>query len=129
MQLEIKGKIYDFRFTLGFLRGINKTASQPLLIGVKGSDVALGLNVYLTRIASGDIDALADMLMMANAQTDGEKLQREDLEAWIDSEECDIDEVIKQVYDALESSNATKKTTRMTLTDLGIRKPEKEKKK
>ena len=125
MQLEINGKIYDIRFTLGFLREVNRSASQPLLLGVKGSDVALGLKVYLTRVASGDIDALADLLMKANAQADGEKLPRKELEAWIDSEDCNIDEVITQVYDALESSNATKKTTRMTLTDLGIRKPEK----
>ena len=59
----------------------------------------------------GDLDALEDVLLVANKGF-LPRLERTELDKHIEDENTDIDELFDTVLGFLESANATKKTTR-----------------
>lgn len=107
MELEIKGKKYQFKFGIGFLHEINKEVQQK----VDGFDVKkqLGLKFRVAGIMDHDIDDLMRVLDVANMGQDP-RLSKEILEEFIEDEDTDLEALFKEVLDFLSRANSTKFT-------------------
>lgn len=108
-ELTINGEVYQFSFNMGFLRAINKTA----VVAVQGAPNVkknAGLSFAVASIIDGDVESLVDVLFMAN-HGQNPRVTKALLEAYIDDETTDIDELFSMVLDFLERNNATRKVT------------------
>ena len=76
-----------------------------------GKEENVGLNYYIARLFDGDLEALQQILFVAN-KTETPKLNISMLNDWFEDENTDIDEVFKKVTDFLSNANCTKKTYR-----------------
>ena len=108
MELTINGAVYEFNFGMGFLREINKRVQTPV-DGLKGVDKNIGLQFTVASIIDGDVEALVDALDIANKGMIP-RLTRQELDAYIDDADTDIDGLFTMVIDFLSKANATKKT-------------------
>ena len=109
-ELQINGTTYEFNFGMGFMRGINKTIAVPVE-NIKGKTKDIGLQYKVAEMLDGDLDALEDVLLVANKGF-LPRLERTELDKHIEDGNTDIDELFDTVLGFLESANATKKTTR-----------------
>lgn len=107
LELTINNQVYGFNFGLGFLKDINGLVAVDV-DGVKNVKKNIGLRYKLAQLNEYDTEALAEVLFIANK---GQKprITVNDLEAYIDDEETDIEELFAEVWRFLESANATKK--------------------
>lgn len=107
-ELMINGSYYEFQFGMGFLRAINKTVSLPV---EDAPDLKrnVGLRYAITRLMDMDVEALEDVLLLAN-KTCEPRLSQGDMDTFIESEETDVDSLFDSVMDFLSKANATKKT-------------------
>lgn len=107
MELVIKGEVYEFNFGMGFLRETNKLVSTPV-DGLKDVNKNVGLQYMVASMMDGDLEALVDVLDMANK---GRKprVTRDLLDFYIDDESTDVDSLFDEVMGFLKSTNATKK--------------------
>lgn len=108
MELTINGSVYEFNFGMGFLREINKRVQTPV-DGLKGVDKNIGLQFTVASIIDGDVEALVDALDIANKGMIP-RITRQELDAYIDDADTDIDGLFTMVIDFLSKANATKKT-------------------
>jgi hypothetical protein len=106
-ELTINNVVYNFRFGMGFIRAINKTMSTPI-DGIPGERQNIGLRYKVGCLYDGDVEALVDVLDFAN-KTEKPRVTREQLDAYIDDPDTDIDALFNEVLDFLRQSNATKK--------------------
>lgn len=109
-EIQINGTTYPLRFGMGFLRDINKLFMVPIK-EVPGKYREAGLNYYVGLIIDGDIEALAQVIILAN-KTEDPKINRNELDRWLENEDTDIDAVFDMVMDFFGRSNVTKKATR-----------------
>lgn len=109
-ELQINGATYKFNFGMGFMREINKTIAIPVE-NIKGKTKNIGLQYKVAEMIDGDIDALEDILLVANKEF-SPRLERTELDRHIENENTDIDALFDTVLGFLESANATKKTVR-----------------
>lgn len=109
-ELTINETVYQFKFGIGFVREINKTMSKPI-DGVPGAKEEVGLQASILRLLDGDVLELIRVLELANKGFEPRVTQKM-LEAYIDDELEDIDELFKSVLDFLEKTNATKKAVK-----------------
>ena len=107
-ELTINRVVYEFNFGMGFLREVNKKISTPV-DGLKDVRKNIGLQYLVAGIIDGDLEALVDLLDAAN-KGQSPRATRTLLDAYIDSEETDVDALINEVLDFLKRANATKKT-------------------
>ena len=108
MELTINGTVYEFNFGMGFLREINKRVQTPV-DGLKGVDKNIGLQFTVASIIDGDVEALVDALDIANKGMIP-RITRQELDAYIDDADTDIDGLFSTVIDFLSRASATKKT-------------------
>ena len=108
LELTINEKVYQFHFGMGFMREINKTVGTPV-DGLPDVKKNIGLQYYVAGVIDGDIEALVDVLDIANKKQNP-RVTRDQLDAYIDDESTDIDALFEGVMDFLKSANATKKT-------------------
>ncbi len=113
LEFTINGKVYGFKFGLGFVREINKKMTKPME-GVPGEVQEVGLQYYIGCMFDEDVVALAEVLDVAN-KTESPRITKKEIDAFIEDENTDIDDVFKQVRDFLEVANATKKTYKQLL--------------
>ena len=113
MELTINGKVYQFRFGMGFLREIDKTASVPVA-GVPGKTENVGLQMAVRLLVAGDPVTLVEVLDIAN-KTEKPRVTKNELDAYVEDETTDIEALFEDVFDFLKQSNATKKVTTMIL--------------
>lgn len=115
LELTINGVVYTFRFGMGFLREIDKKVTTK----VDGTQASkdMGLQFYVASILDGDVAALIDVLNIANMKQNP-RVTRDSLDAYIDDECEDIDELFDKVINFLSSSNATKKVTVTMIQDV-----------
>lgn len=106
-ELMINGNYYEFQFGMGFLRAINKTVSLPVE-DVPNLSKNIGLRYAITNLMDGDVEALSEVLLLANKGCEP-RVTPEGLDAYIESDEVDIDALFEQVLDFLSKANATKK--------------------
>ena len=119
-ELTIDGKVYPFQFGMGFLREINKQICAPV-DGLPDVKRNIGLRYKVLCIMDGDPEALVDILDAAN-KGHNPRVDRNKLDAFIDSGEITVDELCEQVLDFLRNANATKKTVEMLLAEVEKRK-------
>lgn len=106
-ELTINGKVYQFHFGMGFMREINKTVGAPVE-GLKDVKKNIGLQYMVAGLLDNDPEALVEVLLVAN-KTQNPRVSRDVLDAYIDSEDTDIDALFSEVLDFLKSANATRK--------------------
>ena len=109
LELEIGGKVYGFKFGIGFVREINAKMTKPM-DGVPGQKQEIGLNYYIGAMFDEDPQALVEVLATAN-KTEKERVTRKELDEFIDDENTDIEKVFEDVRFFLKTANATKKAT------------------
>lgn len=99
-ELEINGKMYPFKFGIGFLREINAKRI------VNEEEAGFKVEVF-NLVTDHDPTCLFDILMAAN-KGQNPRVSVKDLEAYIEGLE-DLDELVEQVIDFLEKNGCTKK--------------------
>lgn len=106
---EIDGKMYDFKFGIGFVRDIDKTKTVK---ADDGSVQKLGLTYAIAGLMDGDFEKLIECLMYGNKYSDGEKLDRRQVEEWLESEDVNLEQECRDLLDFFESANFTSRKTR-----------------
>ena len=106
-EININGNVYQFQFGMGFMREINKIIGKPV-DGLPDVKQNIGLQWMVARLIDGDIEAMVDVLEIAN-KNQSPRVSREKLDSYIDDENTDIDSLFESVLDFLKNSNATKK--------------------
>lgn len=112
-ELTINGAVYQFHFGMGFMREINKKVGTPV-DGLPDVKKNIGLRYYIAGIIDGDLEALSEVLLVAN-KSQNPRISPALLDAYIDDENTDIDSLFKDVLDFLRNANATKKTVESIL--------------
>lgn len=110
MELTINGKVFQFKFGVGFMKEINKKITRipnPDTPEVKQN---VGLQFAVAGLMDGDVEKLVEVLDVAN-KTEKPRVTVNDLCDYIDDENTDIDALFDEVLDFLRQSNATKKVT------------------
>ena len=108
-ELQINQSTYEFNFGMGFMRALNKTLSVPVE-DIKGKTKEIGMRYKIAEVIDGDIEALEDVLLIANKGF-LPRLEKKELDKFIEDETTDLDELFKSVLGFLERANVTKKTT------------------
>ena len=106
-ELTINGTVYSFVFGFGFMREINRSVQVPVQ-GVSGMKKDAGLKYCVAGLLDGDPEDLIRVLDVANKGQDP-RIQRKDLEAFIEDENTDIDGLFNTVIDFLGSANCCKR--------------------
>lgn len=101
---EIDGKIYNFKFGIGFVRDIDKTQTVK---GENGEQKKIGLTYAIAGLMDGDFEKLIDCLMYGNKYAEGEKLDRKMIEVWLESEDADPNQECDDLLDFFETSKFT----------------------
>lgn len=112
-ELTIENNVYKFNFGMGFMREINKKVNR-VVDGLPDVKKNIGLQYYVAGILDGDIEALVEVLGMANKNQDP-RVSKDKLDNYIDDESTDIEKLFENVIDFLKKANATKKTTQMMI--------------
>jgi signal recognition particle GTPase len=112
-ELTINNTVYEFNFGMGFIRDLDPTVTKPI-DGVKGKVQNLGVQYAVAGIIDSDVEALSDVLLRANKGFNP-RLTQKDVDAFIENEETDLDEVFETVLGFLQSANVTKKITQNLL--------------
>lgn len=107
MELTINGQVYQFNFGMGFMREMNKKVSMPV-DGVKDVKKNIGLRYAVAGIMDGDVEALEDLLLVAN-KGQNPRATTEILDEYIDDSDTDIDQLFEDTMGFLKNANATKK--------------------
>lgn len=115
LEFTINDTVYSFKFGIGFVRELDKTASVEVQHGLRED---IGLNYQMAKVYNGDLVALVDVLDLANKYADKPRITKHLLEEFLEDETTDIDEVFKQVLDFFEASNATKGTAKLLKAEL-----------
>lgn len=106
-EIEIKDKMYQFNFGLGFMREVQpKVQGRPDQNGVSPD---IGLGYMVARIMDRDCITLSDALLIANKGFTP-RLSQKDLDTYLEDKSTDIDKVFDDVMGFLKTANATKKT-------------------
>lgn len=106
MELVINGTSYEFNFGIGFVREIDKTVQRPV-DGVPNIKENVGLTMAVSKILSGDVVTLVDVLLMGN-KGKNPRITKDELEAYIDDEETNIEELFDKVIDFFRNANSCK---------------------
>jgi hypothetical protein len=120
MELTINNNVYQFNFGMGFLREIQKQVSIPV-DGAPNIKKDVGLNFSVGKIIDGDTEALVDVLFLANKGQEP-RLTKNTLDAYIDDEDTDIEQLFEDVLDFLKNANATKKVMEQLMAEVAEQK-------
>ncbi|MDD3362645.1 MAG: tail assembly chaperone [Hespellia sp.] len=115
-ELTMNGNVYEFNFGMGFLREINRTVSIPV-DGTPGIKDNVGLRYAVSKLFEGDAETLENVLDIAN-KGQAKRLTKSAIDAYLEDESTDIDEVFTVVMGFLKEANVTKKTTMKVLEDI-----------
>ena len=107
-ELTINDKVYPCRFGMGFLREINKRVEMTFDEDT-GAKRNIGLYYTIIDLMDGVLETLEDVLLAAN-QGEQPRLQRTALDAYLEDENTDVDQLFADVLDFFERANCTKST-------------------
>lgn len=115
-ELTIKENVYQFKFGMGFMREINKRVKNQVE-GLKGVEQNIGLRFFISAVISGDMEALVEVLNVANFGMTP-RVTNGLLDAYLEDEATDIDKLFEDVLDFLKTANVTKKVTLEILAEV-----------
>lgn len=115
-ELTINGVVYQFNFGMGFMREINKKVGT-FVDGLPDVKKNMGLQYYVAGILDGDVEALVEVLDVAN-KNQKPRVTLAALDSYIDDADTDIDKLFEDVVDFLSRANATKKIVNMMMTEV-----------
>lgn len=104
-ELIMNGQPYAFCFGMGFLKTINAKATTK--VPNSNYSINTGLKFMMAQVIDRDIEALAEVLMTANAGMNP-RLKQKDLYEFLEDEDTDIEEVFDTVIDFFGKANVTK---------------------
>ena len=107
-ELTINDTVYPFRFGMGFLREINKRVEMTFDEDT-GAKRNIGLYYTIIDLMDGVLETLEDVLLAAN-QGEQPRLWRTALDAYLEDEDTDVDQLFADVLDFFERANCTKNT-------------------
>ena len=107
-ELTINDKVYPCRFGMGFLREINKRVEMTFDEDT-GAKRNIGLYYTIIDLMDGVLETLEDVLLADN-QGEQPRLQRTALDAYLEDEDTDVDQLFADVLDFFERANCTKNT-------------------
>lgn len=106
-EIVMNGQPYAFCFGMGFLKTINAKATTK--VPNSNYSINTGLKFIMAQVIDRDIEALADVLMTANAGM-SPRLKQKDLYEFLEDEDTDIEEVFDTVIDFFGKANVTRPT-------------------
>lgn len=115
-ELQINENTYQFNFGLGFMRDLNKSLTVPIE-NIEGKTKEIGMRYTIAEVIDGDIEALEKVLLTANKGF-LPRLKRSELDAHIENEDTDIEQLFETVLGFLEKANVTKKSTKEILKEI-----------
>ncbi len=112
MELTINGTVYKFKADIGFMRKAEKRVTQL----VQGTDQIknVGLTYLIAGIIDGDIEDLIDTLDLLNEGQEP-RLTKSQIEAYIEDENTDIDDLFDKVLDFFGNANVSKRIVKNLL--------------
>ena len=109
-ELIMNGQPYAFCFGIWGGSVVCRTKSIIIpLVPNSNYSINRGLQFYMAQVMDKDIEALAEVLMLANAGMTP-RLKQKDLYEFLEDEETDIDAVFETVIDFFGKANVTKPT-------------------
>ena len=112
MELTINGQVYQFNFGMGFMREMNKKVSMPV-DGVKDAKKNIGLRYAVAGIMDGDVEALEDLLLVAN-KGQNPRATTEILDEYIDDPDTDINQLFEDTMGFLKSEMLRRNASRIS---------------
>lgn len=103
MQLTINGKVYNFKFGIGFIRELDKKFPTEF----DGMKFGFSLQTKVAELYAGNVAALADVLFVANF-TDKERVKQAELDSFLETTD-ELDSIFNDVISELKENNAGKK--------------------
>lgn len=103
MELTINDKTYTFKASLAFVEAMDKTK----IVDVNGETYSIGLTHSYTQMHDlGSAVALRDILYWMNVNQKP-RIEKAQLETWIEEECPSLEDLIKEVSDFLYASNVS----------------------
>ena len=103
-ELTINDTVYPFRFGMGFLREINKRVEMTYDEDT-GAKRNIGLYYTIIDLMDGVLETLEDVLLAAN-QSEHPRLQKTALDAYLEDENTDVDQLFADVREFVEKRQA-----------------------
>lgn len=107
-ELVIKDVAYPLNFGMGFVRKLDKSVNIPV-DGLPGVKKDIGLTYAIMSLMDNDIVMLANVIDIAN-EGQSPRLTKSAIDAYLEDESTDIEELFDKILGFFKSANCTKRT-------------------
>lgn len=107
-ELVIKDVAYPLNFGMGFVRKLDKSVNIPV-DGLPGVKKDIGLTYAIMSLMDNDIVMLANVIDIAN-EGQNPRLTKPAIDAYMEDENTDIEELFDKILGFFKSANCTKRT-------------------
>ena len=107
-ELVIKDVAYPLNFGMGFVRKLDKSVNIPV-DGLPGVKKDIGLTYAIMSLMDNDIVMLANVIDIAN-EGQSPRLTKSAIDAYLEDESTDIEELFNKILGFFKSANCTKRT-------------------
>ena len=108
VELVIKDVAYPLNFGMGFVRKLDKSVNIPV-DGLPGVKKDIGLTYAIMSLMDNDIVMLANVIDIAN-EGQNPRLTKAAIDAYLEDESTDIEELFNKILGFFKSANCTKRT-------------------
>lgn len=107
-ELVIKDIVYPLSFGMGFVRKLDKSVNIPV-DGLPGVKKDIGLTYAIMSLLDNDIVMLSKVIDIAN-EGQNPRLTQAAIDAYLEDEGTDIEELFNKILGFFKSANCTKRT-------------------
>lgn len=107
-ELVIKDVAYPLNFGMGFVRKLDKSVNIPV-DGLPGVKKDIGLTYAIMSLMDNDIVMLSNVIDIAN-EGQNPRLTQAAIDAYLEDEGTDIEELFNKILGFFKSANCTKRT-------------------
>lgn len=107
-ELVIKDIAYPLNFGMGFVRKLDKSVNIPV-DGLPGVKKDIGLTYAIMSLLDNDIVMLSNVIDIAN-EGQNPRLTQAAIDAYLEDEGTDIEELFNKILGFFKSANCTKRT-------------------